>query len=154
MKRRNVVAIVTAAVVLSALGFVRYVFAQHSLPAPERLQLAKKVSVPLTLFGGRPVIEVKVNGKGPFRFIFDTGAAGSVISNELAHELNLPALQHAQMGRPGSSSPLDAYVTKVESLEMGEARAEGVAAVYSDLSLLTALNKGQDVPRGVISSVN
>src|SRR4029077_4745038 len=102
----------------------------------------------------RPIVEVKINGKGPYRFIFDTGASGTVISNELAHELFLPALQHAQMGRPGSNTPLDAYVTKVNSLEIGGAKAEGVAAVYSDLSLLKHLNKSADAPVGVLSSVN
>jgi Aspartyl protease len=126
----------------------------QGLPAPEHLSLSgPKIVVPMTFVGGRPVVEAKLNGKGPYRFIFDTGAAGIVISNELAAELNLPALQHAAMGSPESKTPLPATVTRLEKLEIGGAKAEGVSAVYSDLSLLSKLSKDVDAPRGVISSI-
>ena len=155
MSKRIVVSLAAIVVFGAALGFGRHLLAAHGLPPPDRLSLsAPNVSVPLTFFGGRPVVEVMINGKGPYRFIVDTGAAGTVISNELARELKLPALQHAQMGRPGSSTPLDAYVTKIDSLEIGGARAEGMAAVYSDLSRLTSMKPSEDAPRGVLSAVN
>ncbi|HYJ46238.1 MAG TPA: aspartyl protease family protein [Pyrinomonadaceae bacterium] len=44
---------------------------------------APAVSVPFDLIDNRIVIDVKLDGKGPFRFIFDTGAV-SVVSMELA----------------------------------------------------------------------
>ena len=43
---------------------------------------AAGVSVPMLDFGGRPVVEVTVNGKGPYRMILDTGASGTVINPE------------------------------------------------------------------------
>jgi len=155
ISRRVIIVALPLIIILAAVGF--YQRAVHGrLPPPERLQLpAAKVIVPLTFFGGRPVVDVKVNGKGPFRFIFDTGAAGNVISAELAHELNLPALQSAAMGRPGSDKPLPATVTRLARMEIGEAVAEGVSGVYSDLSLLGQLSvtaQEQAPPRGVLSA--
>ena len=141
--------------VLVILGL--YQHAVHGrLPPPERLHLsAAKVTAPLTFFGGRPVVDVKINGKGPFRFICDTGAAGNVISEDLAHELNLPALQRSNMGRPGSDKPLPATVTRLAQVEIGGAVAEGVSGVYSDLSMLRQLSPpGQEpaTPRGILSA--
>src|ERR1700688_2388512 len=60
-------------------------------PPPARIELrVPKTVVPMELFGGRPVVSVRVNGKGPFRFALDTGVTGTVVSKELAHELGLP----------------------------------------------------------------
>jgi predicted aspartyl protease len=39
---------------------------------------------------GRVVAPVSVNGQGPFRFIVDTGANRSVVSQALAEQLGLP----------------------------------------------------------------
>ena len=38
---------------------------------------------------GRIVVPVMIDGKGPFRFLVDTGADGSVISERLLHEIGL-----------------------------------------------------------------
>ncbi len=43
---------------------------------------SKEVSIPLSWFGRKPVVEVKINGRGPFRFYLDTGAQGSVLAQE------------------------------------------------------------------------
>jgi hypothetical protein len=88
MSKRVALSIGALAVFAVAFGFGRHLFAAHGLAAPDRLSLATpKISVPLTFVGGRPVVDVNINGKGPYRFIFDTGAAGTVMSNELAAEL-------------------------------------------------------------------
>ena len=44
-------------------------------------------SVPMLDFGGRPVVEVMINGKGPYRFILDTGATVNVIDSSIATEI-------------------------------------------------------------------
>jgi hypothetical protein len=46
-------------------------------------------SVPMLDIGGRPVVEVKINGKGPFPFILDTGATDTMIDSGLSDELSL-----------------------------------------------------------------
>jgi predicted aspartyl protease len=36
-----------------------------------------------------PIVKIKINGQGPFIFLFDTGFSRTMISNELAQKLNL-----------------------------------------------------------------
>lgn len=77
---------------------------------------------------GRVVAPVMVNGQGPFRFIVDTGANRSVVSQNLAERLGLPtvgegtvhsvhgatiaplvgvnALQYGNLAVPGSQMPM------------------------------------------------
>ncbi|MFP1129824.1 retroviral-like aspartic protease family protein [Asticcacaulis sp. W401b] len=51
---------------------------------------AKIIRVPLTLSSSKkPIVEVTLNGKGPYRFILDTGASHTVIRASLASELGL-----------------------------------------------------------------
>jgi hypothetical protein len=86
--------------------------------------------------GGRPVVSVRINGRGSYRLILDSGAAGSVFSEQVARELGFPALGSANMSRPGSAETEPATLTKVETIELAGLRLEGVSAVYADLSLL------------------
>src|SRR5271163_1330474 len=50
----------------------------------------KPVKVPFELLkSGHIAVQVKVNGKGPYRLIFDTGAPMSLVNNKLAKESGL-----------------------------------------------------------------
>src|SRR5262249_50234237 len=78
--------------------------ADEPTPVPQRPNPAKielrtsEVSVPMHWFTKRPVVEVKINDKGPYRFILDTGAQGSVLDQGLADELKLPVVGEARVG--------------------------------------------------------
>lgn len=49
-----------------------------------------QTSVPITIVGNRPVIELKVNGRDePRKFVLDTGSGISVISEETAKDLRI-----------------------------------------------------------------
>src|SRR5581483_6320168 len=50
---------------------------------------AKGATFPMLSAGGRPAANVRINGKGPFLFIIDTGATRTVIDPSLAGELSL-----------------------------------------------------------------
>jgi predicted aspartyl protease len=51
-----------------------------------------------------PVVEVKIGGKGPYRFAIDTGAQGhGRISTELAEELRLPKVGEVETSAPGGT---------------------------------------------------
>src|SRR5262249_8912210 len=96
----------TGAVALWLLGsFTSVARAQHFspvLPIPQNVVVpGEGDSVPMLDFGGRPVIEVKINGKGPYQFIFDTGASFNVFDSSLAAELSLkdaPTIKELQVG--------------------------------------------------------
>lgn len=53
--------------------------------------------------GGRLTLPVRLNGRGPFLFAIDTAASASVIADDLATSLNLPAVgpiaMHTLIGR-------------------------------------------------------
>jgi hypothetical protein len=99
---------------------------------------------------GLPVVSARINGRGPYKFIIDTGAMSSVFGENLARELDLPSLAHAAMGRPGSTKPLPATMTRVAKIEIGNLTIEGVAAVFADLSAV-GLKKAPEV-QGVLSA--
>lgn len=119
-------------------------------PPPERIELrVPKTVVPMALFGGRPVVSVRVNDKGPFQFILDTGAEATVVGEELAHELGLPDKGRTRAGRPGAAASAPAIVTRIETLKLGEAQVSGLFAVSLNLSNVWT---GSDTPRGVLSA--
>jgi len=96
-------------------------------------------------------VSVRVNDKGPFKFILDTGAAGTVVGEELAHELGLPDRGQTLAGRPGAGAPVPATVTRIEKLEVGEAHVSGLFAVSLNLS---AMWTGSGTPRGILSAAS
>ncbi|HZZ81509.1 MAG TPA: aspartyl protease family protein, partial [Gemmataceae bacterium] len=51
---------------------------------------AKKFVVPFELIKTQHmVVSVKVNGKGPYRMVFDTGAPDSIVSSKVANEAEI-----------------------------------------------------------------
>jgi hypothetical protein len=108
------------------------------------------VRVPLAFDGGRPVVEARVNGKGPYRFYFDTGASGPVVSQKLARELKLDVIGEAGVksgGDKADQKPIPAQVVRADRLELGAAKLSAVILVAMDRARLG----GQDAPVGVLS---
>lgn len=75
---------------------------------------AKDITIPFDLSTGRPVIEVMLNGKGPYKFIFDTGASGSVIDAGISKELNLNVIGKVKVGSPAGHEVLEGEVVKAQ----------------------------------------
>ena len=78
---------------------------RRGLPAPtESIFPSDPVEIPMHRFNRLPAVHVQINGRGPFRLIVDTGAAGVILRSELAEELKLRsppgmwvrALKHAE----------------------------------------------------------
>ena len=40
------------------------------------------------------VVPVFLNGRGPYRFLLDTGATNTILSNRVADQLNIPMAKH------------------------------------------------------------
>src|ERR1700730_6155177 len=135
---------------LAAIAFTTSMTAcgPRPLPPPDKVELSQPTSVAIESATGLPVVMARVNGRGPYPFIVDTGAMGSVVSEKLAHELGLPSIMPAAMARPGSSKPLPATVTRITKIEIGDLKIEGVMAVFADLS--EVMKKAPDV-QGVLS---
>ena len=72
------------------INFLRFLGAKQSLYVTAG---EAATSVPITVVGNRPVIEMRINGREkPMRFVLDTGSGISVISDETAKELRIDAI--------------------------------------------------------------
>ena len=146
-------------VVLSTIATMGWMMAMAAGPAraqheamhrpPDKIELqAAEVTVPFELSDGRPIVGVMLERKGPYRFILDTGAGGSVVDKALADELKLEVGEETQLSSPlGSGVP--GHMHRIGRFALGGAVAHGVDAVSMDM---TSIFKQKDAPRGVMSA--
>jgi hypothetical protein len=126
-KSRIRLGLAAAAVVLAAPAL------PQSMP-PDRLPPRKfelvsaEVVVPFELVKGRPVVPVRIDGKGPFPFVLDTGAGGTVLEAELAKELALSVLGEARIGDPIQPHAIAAKQVEIQPLSVGGAAFSKYAA--------------------------
>ena len=98
--------------------------------APESSQLAMRpVTVAMKTDSGFPVIQATINGKGPYKFLFDTGAGVTVLDPSLIKELDLKPNGTTKIGDPSAPESIEAKTYTVESVRIGEASFEKVNAV-------------------------
>lgn len=98
----------------------------------------KPVVVPFELLKTKHMaVQVKVNGKGPYRLIFDTGAPATLINNRVAKEAGLLK----KVRQPAFSLFGSVGTVKVDKLEVGDVAAENVPAVVMDHPLVEGMAK-------------
>ena len=94
----------------------------------------------------KPVIEVRFNGRGPYRIIVDSGAHPPLILDEdLATELGLKRIGSRRVGDPSNPEAIEAGVVLIDSVEVGSIHVKGVEALTWDRKFYT----GADRPRGI-----
>lgn len=92
-------------------------------------EAAEGVAVPFNLLStGHMTVQVRINGKGPFTLIFDTGAPMSIVNNRLAREAELlkgkPVVLFAPFGSRGE--------VKVKDFEVGGQKASDIKVAVMD----------------------
>jgi len=105
----------------------------------------KATVVPFELLkSGHMAVMVKVNGKGPFRLIFDTGAPISLVNTKLARSAGLtkggPKMGGGDDLFGGLGALLSAGEVKIKTLEVGDAKAEDVPAIVMEHPTVAALS--------------
>jgi len=136
-------------------------------PAPIADVPISGVEVPLRLVRGRPLVDVRINGGGPFTFLFDTGAAGDARADSgLVEQLKLPVIGESRGGAPGGQI-VTMPIVQFDTIEIGAAKWAPVAAPSRDynqresagephihgilgLGLFTSSLVTLDFPRGVL----
>jgi hypothetical protein len=125
MRRRAALALV------AWLGLAAACRAEVKEPSP--------VKVPFELIKSQHiVVQVKVNGKGPYRLIFDTGAPVTLINNKVARAGGVfpkdfrPPL-FALFGSVGEF--------KIKTLEVGDVKAHNLPAIVMDHPTVEAISK-------------
>ena len=73
---------------------------------------------------GRVMTHVMVNGKGPFRFVIDTGASRSTLAPHLAKALNLVPSVGRNVMLNGVTGAAEVFTVAVDSIEIGALRFE------------------------------
>jgi hypothetical protein len=93
-------------------------------------QDANVATAPLQMRGLMPVVEVKLNGQGPFAFMIDTGAGMEAdIDPSVAARLKLPLGGRAINGDPSGQNDREVATAMIESLAIGKAEFRNVTAV-------------------------
>lgn len=108
---------------------------------------AKPVVVPFELLKSRHMaVQVKINGNGPYRLIFDTGAPTNLINNKLAKEAGVlkkddkPAI--AMFGLGGAKV--------INTLEVGDVKLDKVPVMVMDHPTVTAISKALGPIDGIV----
>lgn len=108
----------------------------------------KPISVPFELLKTQHmVVNIKVNDKGPYRVIFDTGAPVNLLNNKVAKEAgiipkNYPRPLFAPFGSMGQF--------KIKSLQVGDARADNLNAIVMDHPTVSLIAKHMGPIEGII----
>src|SRR5262249_35526999 len=84
-------------------------------------------SISFDLVNHRPFINVMVNGKGPLRFVIDTGASLSVLSNQTAEKLGIkPVARGGNARAVGGSGSFPIIYGLLDSISIGETKIESI----------------------------
>ncbi len=135
MQPKNCLAIV--AILLISASAAMLSVSGHSAQADEPKQATAK-PVPFKL--AKPdkpllILETTVNGKGPFRFVLDTGAGGTIISPELAKKLDIkPDNPEKPDKATGAGGTVEVHIGTVKSLKVGETQLEELKVGIMDLT--------------------
>jgi membrane-associated protease RseP (regulator of RpoE activity) len=108
---------------------------------------ARPVTVPFSLLKTKHIaVMIRVNGRGPYRVIFDTGAPMTVLSNKVAREAgllkNVPKPAFNLFGSGGQVT--------LKTLEVGGLRAEDLPAVVMDHPTVGALAAALGPIEGIV----
>lgn len=89
----------------------------------------------MEVVNGKPYVMVMVNGRGPFRFVVDTGTGGqAIITSELADQLQLPVVGQARLIDPTGQGEQRAQIFLIDSLKVAGITFSGVKAVRHSLA--------------------
>jgi Aspartyl protease/PDZ domain len=90
-------------------------------------------TLPFDLVDNRAFIEVRLNGRGPFHFLLDTGAGGGTVSTDVAQQLGLH-VGDAGEGQGVGEKIVHAGQTQIAQLQMGALTLADMETNVMDLS--------------------
>ena len=125
---------------------------QFALAAPDDKEPLKKddkpVVVPFELLKSRHMaIQVKINGKGPYRVIFDTGAPTNLVNNKIAKAAGLTSKDDRGGLALFGAAPTPKTIKK---LEIGDLVLEGMPTMVMDHPTVAAISEALGPIEGLI----
>lgn len=102
-------------------------------------------SVRIELDHDKPFVTIMVNGKGPFRFVIDTGtSADAFVTPEFAEVLGLPAIGQSRLSDPSKQYVRSVPIVLIQSLEVAGFDFRDIKAK------VPALGKGEGSYQGLL----
>jgi hypothetical protein len=149
MRKRFAIGLVLVGSACST-GMMSQVRMGPQIPVPAHITMPEEgVIVPMQDMGGRPMIEIMINGEGPYRFILDTGAVATVVSEDLGRELSLSAPEGMRVASASGGPP--PAIVMIHDIRIGQAVLEGLIAAIRPLG---GLLSGENPPRGILSAAS
>lgn len=106
-----------------------------ALAAPPACAQSDDHSVRMDVVNGKPYVMVMINGKGPFRFVIDTGTGGqALVTAGLADQLGLPVVGQARLTDPSGQGEQRAPITLIQSLSVAGVEFTAVKAIEHRLA--------------------
>jgi predicted aspartyl protease len=100
-----------------------------SLPAQDGSHFA-----PFEITHDKPFVMVKVDGKGPFRFVIDTGTSGEAfVTSELVEQLALPQAGKIMLNDPSGRGGQKVPMVVLDSLQVAGVEFTGVKAAVHNM---------------------
>ena len=93
--------------------------------------------VPVHWVAEVPIADVKINGKGPFRFVFDTGSVYTVVTPDVAARLRLRPIPVPEIPGFTRSDRVEGAVL-IEELDLTALRLQGLDALVAPLDDVSA----------------
>ena len=89
---------------------------------PQKTELrAPEVKQPLALAGGMPLVEVMINGAGPFKLAIDTGTTETTIDDDVVKKLGLEIPEPADSPTTGEEKVPTSPTVRLISVTLGDA---------------------------------
>ncbi|HUB31189.1 MAG TPA: retropepsin-like aspartic protease [Terracidiphilus sp.] len=121
--------------IAASRGF-SYLFVATVLGAPLLLQSQPNPTptavhqAPMLEVYGKPYVMVTINGKGPFRFVIDTGTGGdALVTPELVSQLGLITIGHTTLSDPSGQGGKKAPIVLIHSLQLAGVEFSNIPAV-------------------------
>jgi len=107
---------------------------------------ARPIVVPFELLKSRHMaVQVMVNGKGPYRLIFDTGAPTNLVNNRLAKDAGIVAKDDKGGGLFGMTG-----AKVMDTLQIGDVKLEKVPVMVMDHPTVTAISNALGQIDGIV----
>ncbi len=97
---------------------IAIVFLFFTLEGQCQRKVARGTIIPIDMSSHRPVMDVMINGKGPYKFIFDTGSSTNVVDAGLSDALGLEVVGEDPLRTPGSTNRLMSKRVAVKNLAL------------------------------------
>ncbi|HMO34820.1 MAG TPA: retropepsin-like aspartic protease, partial [Gemmatales bacterium] len=102
-------------------------------------------TVPFEIIGSKHMaVQIKINGKGPYRVIFDTGAPISLLSSKVALDAGIvkKVQNNAFMGMSGMST--------VKDFQVGDVQAKNIQVIVMDHPTVKAISEVVGPVEGIV----